>query len=231
MGPTLPPCGQTRRTDEIRKGKHVEFDVFTSELAQLPALQPKSPTQWQPGRGAAVRVTAKLETSPERVFDAWLDPGIAGKWLFATASRPMTRVTIDARVGGAFLFVDRNDGEHIEHSGVYIEIVRPRRLVFTLSDDDHRQAITRVTVEIAPILRDSRGMGGGRRPHALQVEGARTPRFTGCEVTVTHEEVPTEYANRMEARWTGILHGLGVSLNPQPGRGNSSMPRKNGRSR
>jgi uncharacterized protein YndB with AHSA1/START domain len=142
-------------------------------------------------RYAAVRVSETFEASPERVFDAWLEPEIAGRWLFATASRPMTSVTIDARAGGAFRFVDRNDGGHVEHSGVYLEIVRPWRLAFTLSTDDGPQAMTRVVAEIVP----SRARKGS------------------CALILAHEDVPGQFADRFEARWTGMLYGLGLMLN------------------
>src|SRR5688572_24234549 len=94
-----------------------------------------------------VRVTQRYRASPERVFDAWLDPAMASTWLFAMASRPITRVEIDPRVGGAFRFVDQNDRERIEYTGAYVEIDPPRRLVFTLSMENSPKVVTRVIAE------------------------------------------------------------------------------------
>ena len=79
---------------------------------------------------AQVRVNRRISASPERVFDAWLDPKKAGKFLFATATGQMVRAGIDPRVGGKFVFIDRRDGEDVEHTGEYLDLDRPRRLVF-----------------------------------------------------------------------------------------------------
>jgi uncharacterized protein YndB with AHSA1/START domain len=135
---------------------------------------------------AIVRVTRRFEASPERVFDAWLDPAKAGRFLFATASGQMVRAEIDARVGGAFCFVDRRDGEDVEHFGTYLEIDRPRRLVFTFSVKDSPGA-SRVAIDIVPA-------------------GA------GCELSLTHEDVPSEYASRTESGWTTILERLSTVI-------------------
>ena len=138
-------------------------------------------------RPAAIRITRRFSAPPEHVFDAWLDPQVAGRWLFATASRPMTRVEIDARVEGSFCFAEQRDGEIIEYTGEYVEIVPHRRLVFTLSMEDHWHVTTRVMIEISALK-------------------------TGCELKLIHEDVPSHYADYTEARWTGILYGLGVTL-------------------
>jgi hypothetical protein len=61
---------------------------------------------------------------PEMMRRQWEadEPEIAGRWLFATASRPMARVEIDARVEGSFRFVDRRIGAITEYTGEFIEM-------------------------------------------------------------------------------------------------------------
>jgi uncharacterized protein YndB with AHSA1/START domain len=145
-------------------------------------------------RPGVIRVARRFGTPPERVFDAWLDPDVAGRWLFATALQPMTDVTIDPRVGGSFRFAQQRDEASNEHTGEYIEIIPHRRLVFTLAVADRPYARTRVTVDITPVK-------------------------TGCELALTHENVPPAAAHQTEARWTGVLYGLGVTLGASPRQG------------
>jgi uncharacterized protein YndB with AHSA1/START domain len=97
-------------------------------------------------------------------------------------------VQIDARLGGTFRFVERSGAQSVEHTGVYVELAAPRRLAFTLSTAEQPQLVTRVSAEIAALRR-------------------------GCRVTVTHEGLPREHAERIETRWTGMLYGLAQTLN------------------
>lgn len=127
-------------------------------------------------------VKRQFTASAERVFDAFLDPSRAGQFMFATATGKMVRVEIDPRVGGAYAFVDRRDGEDVEHVGEYLEISRPRRLVFTLRVERYSKDESVVSIEI-------------------------TPRGTGCELTLT-QSLPKEYAehlSRVEEGWGAIL--------------------------
>jgi uncharacterized protein YndB with AHSA1/START domain len=108
--------------------------------------------------------------------------------LFATASRPLAHVEIDAHLNGSFCLVDRrNGGDMTRYVGEYIEIVPPRRLVFTLSAAKYAYVNTRVAVEIAALTK-------------------------GCKLTLIHENVPRPHADHAEARWVGLLYGLGATL-------------------
>jgi uncharacterized protein YndB with AHSA1/START domain len=138
-------------------------------------------------RNASLRVSRHFAAMPARVFDAWLDPPLARRWLFATATRPTARAEIDARVGGAFCFAEWQDGALVAHAGRYLEIAPPRRLAFTLASHMHAHALTCVEVTIEA-------------------------RRRGCMLTLMHSGVPRGRVAYTRARWTGILFGLGVNL-------------------
>jgi uncharacterized protein YndB with AHSA1/START domain len=132
-----------------------------------------------------VRVTRRFDSTPERVFDAWLDPATVGRWLFVTADGQMQRVQIEARVGGHYAIVERRPNGDAEHFGRYLEIDRPRRLVFTLAMEEDAEQGDRITVEIA-------------------ADG------DGSLLTLTHEMAPenAEYAKPAESGWTMVLAAL-----------------------
>ena len=115
-----------------------------------------------------VRVTHRFAASAERVYDAFLDPARAGRFLFATATGHIVRCEIDARVGGAFTIVDRRAGEDVAHTGHYVALERPRLIVFTFSVAKYSSELSTVTIEIAPLRQGmradahARDDGGGR---------------------------------------------------------------------
>jgi uncharacterized protein YndB with AHSA1/START domain len=140
-----------------------------------------------PETNVTVRVKRRFNATPERVFDAWLDPQKARKFLFATPTGEIVRAEIDPRPGGSYIFVDRRNGEDVEHSGEYLEIDRPRRLVFTFSAPKYSAVVTRVAIDIVPLDK-------------------------GCELTLTHTNVLPDWASQTESGWGGILDGLDAAL-------------------
>ena len=140
-----------------------------------------------PLQKAIVQVSRRFSASAERVFDAWLDPNTAGKWLFATPTGKMNTVKIDARVGGSYLIVENREGADVEHIGEYLEIGRPRRLVFTLQVPKYSLEITKVMIAIC----------------ALE---------SGCELKLTHEGVLPDYVASTTSGWNMILAQLSATL-------------------
>ena len=93
---------------------------------------------------------------------------------------------IDARVGGSFNFT-RRDGEDVEHVGTYVEMDRPRRLVFTFGVPKFSAQMTRVSIDLKPLP-------------------------TGCELTLTHEDVLPEWLDKTREGWGKIVDGLAANL-------------------
>jgi uncharacterized protein YndB with AHSA1/START domain len=110
-------------------------------------------------------VTGLFSVPPERVFDAFLDKRLIGRFMFGPEVREEEIVNLqnDPRVGGSFLYAVRRQGKIFEHTGEYVEIVRPRRLVFTWAVKQGPSGNpSRIVIDISPIIE-------------------------GCELTLTHE--------------------------------------------
>lgn len=58
--------------------------------------------------------------------------GSEGLYEVLDANSEVEVLHIDPRVGRRYSIVDRRDGQDVEHTGEYLEIDRPRHLVFTL---------------------------------------------------------------------------------------------------
>jgi|SRR5690348_1995005 len=80
---------------------------------------------------AEVVITRIFDAPREVVFKAWTDPKQLAKWFGPTGfTNPICEA--DARVGGAWHIVMRApDGTEHPCGGVYREVVKPERLVFT----------------------------------------------------------------------------------------------------
>jgi uncharacterized protein YndB with AHSA1/START domain len=141
-----------------------------------------------------VRVTRRYNVPAEKVYDAWLTPTQAARFLFATRTGNVLHCDIEPHVGGGFLVTDRRpvaDGlesfYEAQHRGTYVELDRPNRIVFDFSVDPI-PATTRVTLDFVP-------MG-----------------VSICELVLTHElgVGPDAKANekRTAQGWTRMLEQL-----------------------
>ena len=136
-----------------------------------------------------VKVKLRYAAPAEKVFDAFLDPKKAGKFMFATVTGKMVKVEIDPKVGGKFLFLDRRPEGDAEHFGTYTEVERPKRIAFEFAVDRRATHGDPVSIDIKNLDR-------------------------GCEVTLIHHMSAdfADYKDKVELGWAGILDGLADTL-------------------
>ena len=78
-----------------------------------------------------VKVNKTIHASIEKVFDAWLNPKILSKFMMPMPGMPESDVENDAREGGSFTIIMHAGEDKLPHTGEYLEINRPDKLVFT----------------------------------------------------------------------------------------------------
>ena len=144
----------------------------------------------------AVKVSRLIKAPRERVFAAWTDPEDIKKWFGPETCQVLSAKT-DVRVGGAYKFrvksgscagaSDKGEIPELEVTGIYKEVKRPSRLVFTWAwsgSPELEFGESVVTVDF------------------LDKEG-----FT--EVQITHERLPNKEARESHQHgWNGCLDKL-----------------------
>ena len=138
-------------------------------------------------------VTRSFDLSAEIVFDAWLVPELIERWMFGQVlPDEVLHIKVDPRVGGAFSFLVRREGEEIDHVGTYRVIERPNKLVFTwgIAGESDEDSVVTITIDR---------------------EGA------GCRLTLVHELDPAwaAYVAQTEDAWTKMIDVLATRV-PQP---------------
>lgn len=136
----------------------------------------------------SLRVSRVILAEPETVFAAWTEPKQLLRWSCPEGAT-VTDAQVDLRVGGKYrLRMKGSEGEVHTAVGVYREIERPHRLVFTWDwlEQDHAVGETVVTVEFKDL--------GGSTEVVLSHE-----LFPSAEAKASHEEGWTSCLNRLEA--------------------------------
>ena len=138
----------------------------------------------QGSSGHSLRLVRILPAPPDQVFAAWTDVESLKQWMCPGAtSVPVAE--LDARIGGHFKIVMTDEKRDYIHTGEYLEVDPPNRLVFTWISDATHSKRSMVTVEF--------------RPHG---DGE-------TEVVLIHEQLPDEEAvARHRGGWNDIAAKL-----------------------
>ena len=100
--------------------------------------------------GPIVLVRRRVRASAEHIFDLWTKPDLMVRWMSPYPGAVDCKASCDLHPGGAFSFVMSSKESIREVSGTYVEIDRPRKLVFTWIGPLTNNVNTLVTVELNP---------------------------------------------------------------------------------
>jgi uncharacterized protein YndB with AHSA1/START domain len=112
----------------------------------------------------------------DHLLAAWTDPLLMANWL---APNGYAEAEVDLRLGGRFSVIMIGDDIRLEHTGEYLVIDPPNRLVFTWS---------------SPYT--------GRHPSQVDISLAASGDKL---LTLTHHELPDETRSSHEVGWVRVL--------------------------
>ena len=134
--------------------------------------------------GGIVQVRRRVKARAEEVFDLWTRPDLMVRWMSPFPGAVDCKASCDLRPGGAFSLAMSSQESSREVSGTYVEVERPRKLVFTWTGPLTNDVDTLVTVEF-------------------------TPRGEETDLVLTHERLPTSAIVEGHTRgWGHILDHL-----------------------
>jgi uncharacterized protein YndB with AHSA1/START domain len=137
----------------------------------------------------SVEIRRLLPASPEEVFRWWTQADLLAQWMSPVGS---VEAVVDLRVGGRFRIVMSGGGMTIDHSGEYLEVDPPKRVVFTW---------------VSPYT--------GARPSVVTVE--LVPAAGGTELFLSHRRLPIDAAESHQGGWGSMLDRLVGNLNDRGG--------------
>ena len=114
----------------------------------------------------SVQIRRRVKATAEEIFELWTKPDLMVRWMSPFPGAVDCKASSDLRPGGAFSLVMRSQDASRDVSGTYVQIDRPRKLVFTWVGPLTNNVRTLVTVEL-------------------------TPSGDETELVLTHERLPT----------------------------------------
>jgi uncharacterized protein YndB with AHSA1/START domain len=132
----------------------------------------------------SVQIRRRVKAAAEQIFDLWTKPDLMVRWMSPFPGAVDCEASCDLRPGGAFSLVMSSGDSSREVTGTYVQIDRPRKLVFTWIGPLTNNVNTLVTLELIP-------------------------RGDETDLVLTHERLPTPAIHDGHTRgWGHILDHL-----------------------
>jgi uncharacterized protein YndB with AHSA1/START domain len=146
---------------------------------------------------AVAEIRRRLRATPNKVFSAFANAEMVGRWLTPAPEVKLVVLEFDFRIGGAYRFAYHVPGGQVMIvNGTYRSIEPPSRIVFSWNiepPDEHAGLQSEVIVAI-------------------------TPEGDDCELHIRHEQLTQSGAvERHSAGWRGALDQLAASLSDPGG--------------
>lgn len=161
----------------------------------------------------SLKMIRRFDAAPERVFDAWTDPALVSRWLFTSPGSERHDAVLDVRVGGTWRITDVRGGKEYVANGEYLEIDRPRRLVFTFSMPQFSPNSDKITVELERA-------GSGCVMTFVQ---------EGVDIADELRKLPSNVEGGSEQGWRAMFVGLAAAIDAKvetPDDGVSRTPKR-----
>lgn len=131
-----------------------------------------------------VKLARVLKATPSRVFAALTDPAQMLKW-WGPGAGPTVFAEADVRPGGRYSIVFlTEDGQRLNPTGIYKEVIKNEKLVFTWEWPGRPEAESVVTITLRPVS-------------------------GGTQIALLHELLPNkEAADSHKVGWGGLLTKL-----------------------
>jgi uncharacterized protein YndB with AHSA1/START domain len=138
--------------------------------------------------GGIVQIRRRIKAEAEQIFELWTRPDLMARWMSPFPGAVDCKASCDFRPGGAFRLVMTSEDLSREVSGTYLQIDRPRKLVFTWMGPLTNHVNTLVTLEL-------------------------NPRGDETDLVLTHERLPTDAIVEGHTKgWGHILDHLAEML-------------------
>ncbi len=85
----------------------------------------------EPVEARELVIVRLIDVPREKLFRAWTEPALLMQW-FTPSPWKTIRAEMDVRAGGSsFIVMQGPDGQEVPNRGVYLDVVKNQRLVFT----------------------------------------------------------------------------------------------------
>ncbi len=139
----------------------------------------------------SVRLSCHFNASPDRVFEAWINPQQMTKWFHPDSTTYYHEADVDPRPGGKFRITLTTKSGPIAALGEYLVFDRPKQLQMSWQWDFEGAEgfVSRLNIDIAP-------------------------ENNGSNFVMTHDRfVDEEARNNHQQGWTGCIEAMDTFFN------------------